>query len=37
MQIPRTIAVEASAVAVSGMISATIIPVAAINARPTNG
>jgi hypothetical protein len=37
MQIPRTIAAEMSAVDAIGTISATIIPTAVINARPTNG
>jgi hypothetical protein len=37
MLIPRTIAAEMSAVGASGTTSATIIPVAAINVRPTNG
>src|SRR5215831_5387727 len=37
MQIPTIIAAEISAVDVSGKISATIIPAAAIGASPTNG
>jgi hypothetical protein len=37
MQIPITSAAEMSAVGASGTTSATIIPEAAINARPTNG
>src|SRR5262249_26788849 len=37
MQMARITAIEMSAVGRSGKISATIIPVIAISARPTNG
>jgi hypothetical protein len=37
MQIPTTIAAEIRAVDPRGTTSATIIPTAAISARPTNG
>ena len=37
MQLPRTIAAKINTVDRSGTISATVIPVAAINASPTNG